>query len=48
MNRQTASSPTPPELLGRDRRTERRLWWKGLLAIAVVLVLAYVRHRWWL
>lgn len=36
------------ELLAHDRSAERRLIWKGLLAVIVVVALAVVRQRWWL
>lgn len=36
------------ELLADDRSAERRLIWKGLLAVIVVVVLAVARQRWWL
>jgi predicted nucleic acid-binding Zn ribbon protein len=35
----------PVRELERDRRQERRLLWKGLLALLVVVVLACVRQR---
>lgn len=36
------------ELLEHDEAIERRLVWKGLLSLVVVVALAYVRQRWWL
>lgn len=36
------------ELLAHDRSAERRLVWKGLLSLFVVVALAVVRQRWWL
>lgn len=36
------------ELLAHDWTVERRLIWKGLLSLFVVVVLAVVRQRWWL
>lgn len=35
------------DLLARDHRAERRLPWKGVLAVAVTVALALVRHWWW-
>lgn len=31
-----------------DVRSEGRVLWKGVLAMALVLMLAYARQRWWL
>ena len=31
--------------LAHDRRAERLLLWKGLAALALVVIVAYVRHR---
>lgn len=36
------------DLLANDRLVERRLPWKGLGSLVVVLALAYARQRWWL
>ncbi|MGO1383669.1 MAG: hypothetical protein ACTHWA_12410 [Arachnia sp.] len=47
-------SATPERLdaassaLREDEAVERRLVWKGLFSFAVVVVLAYMRMRWWL
>ncbi|WP_165368449.1 hypothetical protein [Serinicoccus sediminis] len=38
----------PAELLRTDVRFERGVLWKGLLALCLVLLLAYVRQVWWL
>lgn len=42
------SGTTPTVLLDRDRRAERWLWAKGLLALAVTATVAYLRYRWWM
>ena len=34
--------------LAHDRRAERLLLWKGLLALLLMLCVAYVRHRYFL
>ena len=36
------------EELARDRRAERLLLWKGLLALLLALAVAYLRHRYFL
>lgn len=36
------------QLLAHDRAVERRLLWKGLLALLVVVALPVIRQRWWL
>ncbi|WP_302849032.1 hypothetical protein [Serinicoccus kebangsaanensis] len=33
--------------LSADVRTERWVLWKGVLAMVLVLVVAYARQRWW-
>ncbi|MCW2597172.1 MAG: hypothetical protein JWP39_3060 [Jatrophihabitans sp.] len=37
--------PTPQDELRADRRAERLLVWKGLLALLLVVLVAWVRHR---
>ncbi|WP_298751351.1 hypothetical protein [uncultured Serinicoccus sp.] len=39
--------PAPKEMLRADVRSERGVLWKGLLALVLVLLLAYLRQRWW-
>jgi hypothetical protein len=34
-------------VLERDRRTEARVLWKGAVALAFTVALAFVRQRWW-
>ena len=34
--------------MNKDKAIERRLLWKGILSVVVVVGLAYVRTRWWL
>ncbi len=36
---------SPGEELEKDRRTERRLLWKALVALLIVVVFAIVRQR---
>jgi hypothetical protein len=36
---------TPAQELKRDRGIERRMLWKGLLSLAVVVVVVLVRQR---
>ncbi|WP_298889615.1 hypothetical protein [uncultured Serinicoccus sp.] len=43
----TPARRTPEEILRADARGERGVLWKGLLALVLVLVLAYLRQRWW-
>ncbi|MGI8882108.1 MAG: hypothetical protein ACR2KJ_16680 [Jatrophihabitans sp.] len=38
---------SPAEELAHDIRREKRITWKGLLAVVVAAVIALVRHRWW-
>jgi hypothetical protein len=44
----SVTSATGPrsELRG-DQRTEDRAFWKGLLALAVTVLVAVARQRWW-
>jgi predicted nucleic acid-binding Zn ribbon protein len=42
----TASDGARDELVA-DRRRERALLWKGLLALLVVVALVLARQQWW-
>lgn len=46
------SSPEPTPSKGRaelddDQRTERLIAWKGLLTVAVVVLIIVARQMWW-
>ncbi|WP_375486985.1 hypothetical protein [uncultured Jatrophihabitans sp.] len=42
---QRAMEERAADELAHDRRAERLLLWKGLAALVLVVIVAYVRHR---
>lgn len=41
-------SQTSVSEAGPDQRREATMLWRGLVALVLVLMLAYARQRWWL
>jgi hypothetical protein len=44
-SRHRRSTLTPAEMLDHDRAVERRMLWKGLLALLIVVAIVLVRQR---
>lgn len=40
--------PSAEQLLREDEHSESRVFWKGLLALALTVAIAWARQRWWL
>lgn len=43
----SASQDEQARELERDQRTEDRVFWKGVLALVITVLLALARQRWW-